>query len=431
MKGRFALNMKFYAYLWCSIFLIGILTGVQDVEAQEYNALAGCRAQSLETDDIHACMDGYLNILDNNIQQITDFLSESLSGETLDGLLRTQQAFEEYRRENCLWYLDFSLPRKDADQIAKNCLADMSRVRLQELEGLVNTDTSGSQTVEGFYMYSDTQNYFQPCGRAERFWVDGEAFPVDELQQNYLSLADAEGQLLYTVLAGKLNNQVESPEGYRGVLQLDAVIELRVPSDNDCSVPVETASLDISDTEVDVPDTLREVFDDELSAQREPEQQLTAYFGDWVADCIELDGDKSCKLEVGLVQDGLVPVVDRESVNPKLVINRAAKRSTFIQVIFPEREIESPTLVRWQIDQRVLGDIVGSKIRVDQFEALLLVNESEYLVKELMPMLQSGRQVIFSVQKSIDDGSGDTFTGTLLGLSKSLNFVDDFMSDNG
>ena len=431
MKGKIALNMKFHACLSCSILLFATLASVHDAKAQEYNALADCRAQSLDTDEIHACMDGYLDTLDTKIQQITDFLGDSLSGETLDGLLRAQQAFEEYRRDNCLWYLDFSLPRKDADQIAKNCLADISRARLQELEGLVNTDTSGSQTVEGFYLYSETQNYFQPCGRAERFWVDGEAFALSQLQQNYLTVAEADGQLLYSVLAGKLNNQVQSPEGYRGVLQLDSVVKLRVPSDGDCSVPVGTASFDISDTEVGVPDTLREVFDDELSSGREPEQQLTAYFGDWIADCIELDGDKSCKLEVVLMQDGLVPVVDREAVNPKLVINRAANRSTFIQVIFPGREIESPTLVRWQIDQEVLGDIVGSKIRVDQYEALLLINESEYLVEKLMPMLQSGNQIIFSVQESIDDGSGDTFTGTLQGLSKSLNFVDDFMSDNG
>ena len=399
-------------------------------KAEQYNALAKCRSQSSELEQIHACMDGYLDTIDGNMRSIADFLGESFNPEARLRLRQAQQTFLDYRRDNCLWYTDFSATDAVANQVAKNCVANMTRARLQELYGLVTANAQGSQVIEGYYVREAEQNYFQPCGRTERYWVNGEAGLSDLLRQNYSTFASNEGQRLHAMFVGRLNSQVQSQEFYQGILQLDALMGLRVPTGEDCSQSDETASGSISASDIDEPDTVREVFDDEVPQLEEPEQQLAAYFGDWIVDCFELRGQKSCKMEVNLTKGGDESGADRSSLSPRLVVNRASEQSTFIQVVFPERVIQSPTLVRWQIDQTSLGDIAGSKISVDPFEARLLVNESEFLVNELMPLLRDGSRIVFSVQASSDGGAGDTFAGNLQGFSNSLAFVDDFLSGN-
>ena len=422
--------MKFNVRLVSTVIFATALVIGQNTSAQEYNALAECRSQSLELDQIHACMDSYLDILDESMLNITNLLGESLNGEALVGLGRSQQAFDEYRRSNCLWYLEFSSPQSDAEQIAKNCLADMSRARLQELQGLISADSTTGETLEGFFVFGADRNSFQLCGQTERYWVEGEPGAVDLIQQNYLAVASSDRQLLHAVVVGRLDDQLQAPDGHQGVLQLDALVEIRVPVDSDCSVSSQPLNAEISATDVDAPESVREVFDDELSEQEEPEQQLTAYFGDWIVDCIELSGQKSCTLEVELSQDGTASDADSDPLSPKLVINRTSRQSTFIQVVFPSREIDSPSLIRWEVDEELLGDIVGAKIRVDQFEARLLVSESDFLIEELMPLLLGGSKVVFSVQANIDDSNGDQYAGTLVGLTKAVNFADDFMIDN-
>ena len=423
--------MKLEVQCWAVILLAIILPARQDAAAQEYNALAECRAQSLVLDRIHDCMDNYLDILDGNMRAITGFLGESLRGDMLVGLNRAQQGFDEYRRENCLWYLEFSSPQKEAEQIAKNCLADMSHARLQELQNLVTAAPRSNQTLNGYYLYGENQSYFQPCGQSERFTVEGGADAVDLLQQSYETLASNNRQLLYAVLVGTLDDQLQASQGNLGILQLKALIQLRVPTDADCKLPIASANFDTTTNDVPAPETTREVLDDERLEQEEPEQLLTAIFGDWTVDCIEISGRRSCSLDTGLKQDGGGgTIIDGEFITPKLILNRTPRQGTFIEVIFPSREIESPSLVRWQVDQLALGDIVGSEIRVDQLEARLLVSENRYLVSELMPLLLAGQQVMVSVRDNVDDVSGDTFVGTLKGLTKSLEFADDFVRDN-
>ena len=422
--------MKYGACLCSSILLMTILVFWQDSEAEQNNALAECRDQSADLNQLHACMNGYLDTIDENMRSIAGFLDQSLTGDARARLRRAQKVFIEYRRENCLWYTDSSSPGPVADQIAKNCLADMTRARVQELQDVVTANAQGTQTVEGFYLHTGGQDFFMHCGQTKRYYVDGEAGLLEQLQENYDAVASDDGQLLHAMLVGSLDSKVQSPRGYQGVLQLEAVIDLSVPSDKACSKNNKVSHSGISAIDVYVPDILREVFDDEVPPQEEPEQQLAAYFGDWIVDCVELRGQKSCKLEVNLIEGDNEPVTDQGALAPRLVVNRASKRSTFIQVVFPERVIQSPTLVSWQIDQTSLGDIVGSKISVDQFEARLLVNESEFLVDELMPLLRDGSRVVFSVQTSIDGSAGDIFAADLQGLSNSLVFVDDFLSDN-
>ena len=112
-----------------------------------------------------------------------------------------------------------------------------------------------------------------------------------------------------------------------------------------------------------------------------------------------------------------------------MTLNRTARQSTFMELNFPDREIDSPTLIRWQVDEATFGDVVSSEIRVDQLGARQLISESAFLTTELLPALVRGDQVYINVLQSVDDDSGDEFTGTLIGLSKALGFADDFVRE--
>ena len=415
------------------ILLTLVLWGSEGALAQQYNALAQCRAQSAELDQVHACMDEYLDAMDASIDSMTDYLERSLSGAALSGLENSQQAFVEYRRENCLWYLDFSSPRVEAEQIAKNCLASMSRHRLQELQSLVSDDAGSGQIMVGYYVYGAERNSFQPCGREEKYWVEGAPDAVGLLQQNYLSVATSDRQLLHVTLAGNINTQLQAPASHQGVLQLSSLIEVRVPTDSDCSLSSQALSFapaSIDDTEI--PEQALDVPAVEVAEQEEPEQQLTAYFGAWIVDCLEITGRKSCSLEVALAQGGAAA---REAGDiqpmPSLVLNRTPQQGSNIELSFPGREIDSPTLIRWQIDDTELGDIVGSEIRVDQLGARQLVAEGPFLSDDLVPMMIGGQNMIVTVLESVDDDAGEFFTGTLLGLTKALNFADSFVRADG
>lgn len=418
----------------CSLVLLFSLMSLNVVaSAQQINPLAQCRAQSLEIDRIHDCMDGYLDALDNNLRAITDYLDEALDDDALAGLKLSQQAFVEYRRQNCLWYLDFSSPRSDGEQIAKNCLATMSSQRLEELRNLVSADSKSGQVIQGFYVYGVQRNSFQPCGSEQRYWVEGDLSSVGLMQQTYLSLVTEDLQLLHVSVTGRIDEALQAPEGHQGVLQLSALVAMRVPTEADCQLPEQSYNLDISVNDVGAPDTTREVLDDELAQQDEPEQQLTAYFGAWLVDCIEVSSRKSCSLEVALTRDPSGAQSSSEERVSRLVLNRSPRQSTFAALEFVDREIDSPTLIRWQVDGQVLGDIVESEIRVDQDGTRQLISESAYLKDELLPTMVRGRQLKISVRDTVDAATSDDVFATLNGLTKALVFADDFVrnSDQG
>ncbi len=52
-----------------------------DAHAQAYDPLVECTALSTDPDDIHVCMDNYLDLMDDGMDRITEFLAESLSGD--------------------------------------------------------------------------------------------------------------------------------------------------------------------------------------------------------------------------------------------------------------------------------------------------------------------------------------------------------------
>ena len=394
--------------------------------AQAYDPLIECTALSTDADDIHVCMDNYLDLMDDGMDRITLFLAESLSGDSLNGLETSQQAFEEYRRQNCLWYLNFSSPREAAEQIAKNCLAHMSQQRLSELQSLVTAEDTTGQVLRGFYFYGAEHNSFQLCGSDKRYWLEGETTLVSQVQQQYLAVATSDLQVLYGMFAGTVDEDAQAPQGHQGVFNLDAIIELRLPVESDCRLPGDDTPaadpIEVSNpaltANIDQPD---EAVSDSPEV---PEEQLIAYFGAWLVDCTNIRGARSCELLVKLVGPAQAPAGTLSMV-------RQQAQTSSLEARFADREIDSPTRIRWQIDADVLGDIVGSEIRVDQSGTRQLVPTTAFLYEELLPMMLRGTSISLEVLASVDDQTGERYTGTLIGLTKALGFADDFVRDGG
>jgi uncharacterized protein YecT (DUF1311 family)/invasion protein IalB len=393
--------------------------------AQSNNVLKDCLAGSTGTNDVHDCMDSYLDLMDNNIAGMTEFLSESLSGQALAGLNRSQAAFSEYRRQNCLWYLEFSSPRSEAELIAKNCLATMSNHRWQELQGLLGEEDTSAKTVSGFYVYGEGRNSFQQCGSEALYWLDGDLSVVNDAQQLYLSLATSKVQILHAVFAGSLNESTAAPQGHVGVLSLSTLFDM---TETDCKLLSNSSVFDLaSSTTVDssAVTTSEEILDS--AEQDEPQQQLIAYFGAWLVDCTENNGRRSCNLKVAL--DKLVSS-DSERASATLIVLRGKQQRTSIEMIFPDREIESPSLVRWRIDAFAFGDLVGSSILVDEIAARQIIPGEGFLKNELLPMMIEGVDLSIEVLAGVDDSAGEEFVGTLNGLTKALAFSDGFVRDS-
>ena len=205
--------------------------------AEGYDVLAECMALTDDEDEVHACLDNYLDVMDDNIDDLEAFLRRELDGGALAGFERSQSAFASYRRENCLWYLGFNSPRSNAEKLAKNCLARMSLDRLAELQSLLVRDEDASRAVDGFYVYGANRNSFRPCGTDARYWIEGDAGAVGALQQGYAALATAELQVMFASVDGRIEENSDAPVDHDGVLRVRSVRDVRVPSDGDCRLP--------------------------------------------------------------------------------------------------------------------------------------------------------------------------------------------------
>ena len=254
---------------------------------------------------------------------------------------------------------------------------------------------------------------------------------VGRAQQQYLTVATSDLQVLHAVFAGTVDDQAQAPEGHGGVFQLDAVIELRVPTEADCQFPVgasdavtsvlpandQTGTVSTDAASPETPDT----------EQLEPQQQLIAYFGAWIADCTETDGERLCKLGVALESPS-----DAEGANnASLVVVREKQEATALEAVFPDREIDSPARILWKVDGLVFGDIVGSDIRVDELGTRQLVPDGRFLDNDLLPMMIEGASLTLEILESVDDVEGERFVATLQGLTRALGFADDFVRDGG
>lgn len=404
-----------------------MLAGGSESRAQEYNALKECIALSPLNDDIHNCMDNYLDLMDGSLRNITEYVANSLEGDARAGLETSQAAFVEYRRQNCLWYLEFSSPRSEAEQIAKNCLSNMSQQRLQELQALLRSNNEGQEQVtSGFYVYGAERNSFQPCGSDNRYWLEGDDSQVGLAQQQYLSVASSDLQVLYATFAGDTNDEAQAPPGHQGVFELEALVDLRVPTESDCRLPGET----VQPTAVEPPPAARVSTASDMPVELPPaapddtEEQLIAYFGDWLVDCADSSGIRGCRLRVNLGGAQALPAAS-------LFIIRQKQQTSSIEVFFSGREIDQPARILWSVDALTFGDIVGSEIRVDQTGTRQLVPASAFLNEELLPTMIRGTEVSVEVLNSLDDDSGERYAGSLLGVTKALTFADDFIRNGG
>lgn len=405
------------AVLWLSVGSSG--------RAQGYDALQECIALSPLNDDIHVCMDNYLDLLDGSLRNITEFVADALEGDARAGLESSQEAFVEYRRQNCLWYLEFSSPRTEAEQIAKNCLATMSQQRLTELQNLLRTDDGEEEITSGFYVYGVERNSFQPCGSRSRYWLEGDDTQVGLAQQQYLSLASSDLQVLYASFAGVIDDEAQAPPNHQGVFQLKALVDLRVPTEADCRLPGEALSMAAAEPSPSA--TVSSPSDMPVQippAAEDTEEQLIAYFGDWLVDCTNTGGIRGCRLTVGLAGSSDMPPAS-------LSIIRRSRQVTSMEVFFSEREIDLPARIRWSVDALAFGDIVGSEIRVDQSGTRQLVPTNSYLSESLLPMMIEGTELKLEVLASVDDARGERYSGSLLGVTKAMTFADDFIRDGG
>lgn len=409
--------------------------------------LAECAALSPLLDDIHTCLDNYLDVMDDNLDDIAAYIERSLDAESLQAFAASQNAFATFRRDNCLWYLAFSEPRAEAEQIAKDCLATMSLQRLSELQRLIAAADGGNTTHGGYYVYGASRNTFRPCGSEGRYWVEGDASALGELQQTYLDKATTDLQVLFVTVKGTLDEQADTTSGHDGVLSITDLSEVRLPREADCRLPAggptsiasaTAAKLDIEATDrraaVGAEPAVNEPVADPVAAPEETtEEQLVAYFGAWLADCSGVGARRVCRLSTELMQadpGGRVVVGDPASV-PRIVLSRRVDERSGLELRFPGREIDSPARIRWRIDSRNLGDIVASSIRVDESASRQLIAHQGYVRDDLLPALLAGAELKVDVLASVDDASGDQFSATLMGLTRALAFADDFVGTTG
>ena len=306
----------------------------------------------------------------------------------------------------------------------------MSRQRWQELQGLLTAEDTSARTISGYYVFGAGRNSFQECGSEARYWLDGNPNVVNDAQQLYLSLAATELQPLNAVFAGTLDESAPAPEGHVGVLSINTLVDMSVPSsEGGCALAGEgTSAFDLaSSTTIDNSAVISTELILDSNEQDEPQQQLIAYFGEWLVDCTENNGRRTCNLKVALKNEASS---SSEAPTGTLIVIRGKQQRTSIELVFLDREIDSPSLIRWRIDAFAFGDLVGSSIMVDEIAARQLIPGDEFLTRELFPMMIEGVELSIEVLAEVDVSAGEEFLGTLKGLTKALAFSDEFVRDS-
>jgi len=407
------------------------------VAQADADVLAECMALSSADDDVHACLDNYLDVMDGSIGEVVGSIRGTLRGEPLAAFERSQASFEAFRRDNCLWYLAFTTPRSDAEKIAKNCLAGSSLDRLVELQGLMLADTEAVFTFDGYYAFDSDRNSFQPCGSERRFWMAGDDNAIASLQQQYLERTSEEGQLMFVRLDGALQQADDARPEHAGRFKLDAVRALREPQDTDCrlpggSPPVVAASdipvgprptgdRAVSDNPVADPDSdpdpLAGIDVDAEAVPAAPDRavrddRLIAYFGAWLADCETRAGRSACRLVVDFDDGDL----------PRLTLARGEDALTRVTLALPSGAAATAEQVRWSVDDQTLGVIQSARLRQGDQGVELALLDQRFVDDRLLPLLRDGYTL--SVNTLGDDTARQA---TLVGLTRALAFADDFI----
>lgn len=403
--------------------------------------LEQCRALSLAENDIHNCLDNHLDVLDENMADMESYILDQLSGSTdqlaSQAFESAQSAFELFRTNNCLWYLEFSRGRGEAEQIGKNCLATVSEQRLAELQLLVKTQSTPAG-IAGYYVYGAERNTFQPCGSDRKYWIEGENVAVSQLQQDYLRESSTELQVMFAELAGQVDETaVDNFAGHDGVFVVESVVALRLPVDSDCSfvqsretTPPEEASPNTENQPIESEPAAEETQDSENAD--EPEQALTAYFGDWVARCEQIGSSYGCVLFVEMNTPGSESAAD----SAQLRITRRSDERTVIDVDFPNglvSGLDDIEQIHWQVDSVEFGALLHSRLEASDQNAAgrirQALRERWFIRDELLPVLKDGRKLSVALLPS-EDGV-QVLTAPLNGLTRALDFADDFTAAEG
>ncbi len=415
--------------------ILSVLPG-HTLRAAEGSMLEQCRALSTDVNDIDNCMDNFLDLLDQSLADIEQYIvteldaTDTASVQAAAAFERAQAAFRDYRRENCLWYLEFSAPKQEAGQLAKDCLATMSQTRLDELQRLVST-TPAENVLVGYYVYGAERNTLQLCGDSRRYWVEGEAAAVGGLQQDYLTRALTDLAVLYIEVTGAVDSRAGDPyPEHDGVFRLDRVKTLRPPADGDCQLAAVTSTPSIEpviatlDADPVTP-SIEPVEPAESTGEPlQPEQLLQAYFGAWEAACEQLGDSYGCRLSVALDGEGL-----EGAAKPLLRLTRRSRQRTIIDLEFPNQEIDLTNRIQWRVDQFDMGPVSPSRMRVDSNVARQELRDRPFIQEQLLPLLTAGESLFITVQE--EDGSESNYTGTLLGLTRAIGFSDDFTASDG
>jgi len=413
--------------------IIGIALSAVMPPATAANALEQCITLSSQVDDIHTCMDNYLDDLDKNLATLVGRVQQRSTAQGQAAFSQAQISFENYRRANCLWYLQFNQPREVAEQIAKNCLADSTQQRISELQSILERPDDKKSLVSGYYVYGVGSNSFQPCGSQNRYWVAGDDELVNGLQQAYLAQATTDLQVLYVTLKGKLRDDSGAQAAHDGVFELAQAGELRVPTESDCYAPVGvTASLTpAAQLASDVAEqTLASNNDESPTEPVEEEvlQELTAYFGDWLAACRQEGDQTQCDLQVAFNAKGEAGATIADDAAVTLSLLRRSGERTIATLRLPGREVDSPTKILWSVDALFIGDIVDSDIRVDESATRQILTSSSFVSGDLVPVMLKGNDISVELLKSYYDDNGEVFEASLVGLTRALAFADDFVA---
>lgn len=437
-KGAVLVGLKTLLLIPLLAIVVGVLP-MQPARAAQGSMLEQCRALSVDVNDINNCMDNFLDLLDQSIADLEQYIVTELDATDTSGIQaaaafeRAQAAFRDYRRENCLWYLEFSAPRQEADQLAKDCLATMSQARLDELQRLVST-TPQENVLVGYYVYGADRNTLQLCGDSRRFWVEGDPSAVGGLQQDYLTKALTDLAVLYIEVTGAVDSEAGDPyPDHDGVFRLDRVKTLRPPADGDCQLATATGAPSIEPVIATVETapaiTVEEepqapISEPQESEPLQPEQLLQAYFGAWEAACEQLGDSYGCRLSVALEGEGLTG-----SDQPVLRLTRRSRKRTIVDLEFPNQEIDLTDRIQWRIDRYDMGPISPSRMRVDNALARQEVRDRPFIQEQLLPLLTAGETLYITVRQ--ENGSESNYTGTLLGLTRAIGFSDDFTASDG
>lgn len=410
-------------------------------KAYAYNALEECRALSTQIDDIHNCLDNYLDVMDDNLSDLDQYIERELNGAALQNYRAAQAAFLTYRKSNCVWYLELTDNRVESEQVAKNCLARMSQDRLAELQRLIaSASKSTNAGARGYYVYGANRNTLQLCGSDKRYWVEGENTLIGELQQTYLNLASSDFQLMYVVLAGTVDDDAQTVDGHDGVFNITNMSEMRLPQESDCRLP--SANINVAKIESNrTPEVPAASISADASSSSEPTsdtevfQEVRAYFGDWQVDCRQKNDSHSCELLVPFAKAGKIAsdaAGDIYAAAPlTMKLTRRKNERTAVELRFPDKEIDSPSKILWRVDRYTFGDILGSEIRVDEAATRQLIRERKFIRVDLLPLLLKGSDLGIEVVADADNNSSEKFNATLLGLTRALTFADDFVSSGG